>query len=149
MDGNLSTVQLAVDNGIVAVILTGPATISAGAMAVRPDPFGDPSGHQRDVGELVYQGMLDFTCSDTLTVTSTDSKAVIDVDTAALTVTVPSPLPGGIEGTGGIGESGTGSGSRPGSMGVAVSVSPPPVLGQGGGYSDGAGVVGAPDEPVR
>ena len=94
VDGNLSTVQLAVGNGTVTVTLAGAATITAGANGSATLTL---SGSQGDINatlaSLNYQGMLNFIGSDTLTVTSTDSNAVTDVDTVALTVTAVNSVP--------------------------------------------------------
>src|SRR5207249_3812708 len=87
VDGNLSTVQLAVANGTVTVTLSGGATITAGAngtirltIAARQEASTPP------MASLAYQGTLNYNGPDTLTVTSRDSNAVTDVDTVAITV---------------------------------------------------------------
>ena len=104
VDGNLSTIQLAVGNGTVSVTLSGSATISAGANGTGTLTL---SGSQVDLNAtlatLVYQGSLNYTGADTLTVTSTDSNAVTDVDTVAITVTAVNDatvVTGGTSGTG-------------------------------------------------
>ena len=88
VDGNLSTVQLGVLNGTVSVTLSGGATISAGSNGTNTLTL---SGSQADINTtlatLIYQGTLNFTGADTLTVTSTDSNSGSDVDTVAITVT--------------------------------------------------------------
>ncbi len=88
VDGNLSTVQLEVTNGILNVILSGGATISGGGNGTSILTL---SGSQADINatlaSLNYQGNLNFNGSDTLTVTSTDANSVTDVDTVAITVT--------------------------------------------------------------
>src|SRR5438132_1114672 len=87
VDGNLSTVQLAVANGTVTVTLSGTATISAGGNGTATLTL---SGNQADINatlaSLAYQGTLNYNGPDTLTVTSRDSNAVTDVDTVAITV---------------------------------------------------------------
>src|SRR5207253_1025229 len=87
VDGNLSTVQLAVANGTVTVTLSGTATISAGGNGTTTLTL---SGSQADINatlaSLAYQGTLNYNGPDTLTVTSRDSNAVTDVDTVAITV---------------------------------------------------------------
>ena len=84
---NLSTVQLAVSNGTLNVTLSGAATISAGANGSNTLTF---SGSQADINatlaSLSYQGTLNYTGSDTLTITSTDANSATDVDTVAITV---------------------------------------------------------------
>ena len=88
VDGNLSTVQLAVANGTVNVSLVGGASISAGANGSATLTL---SGNQAQINAalatLSYQGLLNYNGPDTLTVTSTDSNAVTDVDLVAITVT--------------------------------------------------------------
>src|SRR5207249_1010297 len=87
VDGNLSTVQLAVANGTVTVTLSGTATISAGGNGTATLTL---SGSQADINatlaSLAYQGTLNYNGPDTLIVTSSDSNVVIDVDTVAITV---------------------------------------------------------------
>src|SRR2546429_134358 len=87
VDGNLSTVQLAVANGTVTVTLSGTATISAGGNGTATLTL---SGNQADINatlaSLAYQGTLNYNGPDTLTVTSRDSNVVTDVDTVAITV---------------------------------------------------------------
>ncbi len=87
VDDNLSTVQLAVTNGTVNVTLSGGATISAGANGSNTLTL---SGSQADINatlaSLSYQGTLNYTGSDTLTITSTDANSATDVDTVAITV---------------------------------------------------------------
>src|SRR5207253_52737 len=87
VDGNLSTVQLAVANGTVTVSLAGGATISSGANGTATLTL---SGSQVDINttlaSLSYQGTLNYNGPDTLTVTSRDSNAVTDVDMVAITV---------------------------------------------------------------
>src|SRR5207249_3065136 len=87
VDGNLSTVQLAVANGTVTVTLSGGATITAGANGTATLTL---SGSQVDINatlaSLAYQGTLNYNGPDTLIVTSSDSNAVTDVDTVAITV---------------------------------------------------------------
>src|SRR5438132_6708700 len=89
VDGNLSTVQLAVTNGTVTVSLAGGTTISAGGNGTNSLTL---SGSQVDINttlaSLAYQGTLNYNGPDTLTVTSRDSNAVTDVDTVAITVQI-------------------------------------------------------------
>ncbi len=101
-DGNLSTVQLSVTNGTLSVTLSGSAAISAGADGTNTLTL---SGTQADINatlaSLTYQGDLNYTGSDTLTVTSTDANSATDVDTVAITVNAvndaPTDLSSGIE----------------------------------------------------
>lgn len=94
VDGNLSTVQLAVGNGTLNVTLSGSATITRGSNGTNILTL---SGSQADLNatltSLVYQGSLNYTGADTLTITSMDSNAVTDVDTVAITVTAVNDAP--------------------------------------------------------
>ena len=94
VDGNLSTVQLAVTNGTVTVNLAGGATISSGANGTATLTL---SGTQAQINaalaSLSYQGTLNYNGPETLTVTSTDSTAGTDVDTVAITVTAVNDAP--------------------------------------------------------
>ena len=87
MDGNLSTTQLTVTNGALNVSLAGGATISAGANGSSTLTL---SGTQAQINaalaSLSYQGNLNFSGSDTLTVLSTDGNGVTDSDTVSITV---------------------------------------------------------------
>lgn len=97
--------QLAINNGTLNVTLSGGTTISTGMNGTNTLTL---SGSQADINvtlaSLVYQGTLNYNGSDTLTVTSTDSNAVINVDTVTITVLpasvtappptlVPPPIP--------------------------------------------------------
>src|SRR5207253_2749761 len=87
VDGNLSTVQLAVANGTVTVTLSGTATISAGSKDRKSVVQGkSEEDSNTTLASLTYQGTLNYNGPDTLTVTSRDSNAVTDVDTVAITV---------------------------------------------------------------
>ena len=104
VDDNLSSVQLGVLNGTVAVTLQGGATISAGSNGTNTLTL---SGSQADINAtlatLVYQGTLNFNGADTLTVTSTDANSGSDVDTVAITVTAvddATVVTGGTSGSG-------------------------------------------------
>ncbi|OQW33699.1 MAG: hypothetical protein A4C66_04015, partial [Nitrospira sp. HN-bin3] len=101
VDGNLSTVQLAVGNGTLNVTLSGTASISAGANGTNTLTL---SGTQADINAalatLAYQGNVNFNGSDLLTITSTDTNSVTDVDTVALTVTAVNDAPFLVSNTG-------------------------------------------------
>src|SRR5438132_1603043 len=77
VDGNLSTVQLAVANGTVTVTRSGTETITAGGNGTNSLSL---SRSQVDINttlaSLAYQGTLNYNGPDTLTVTSRDSNAV-------------------------------------------------------------------------
>src|SRR5438132_1626353 len=87
VDGNLSTVQLAVANGTVTVTLSGTARSEERRVGKKSLTL---SGRQVDnnatLASLAYQGTLNDNGPDTLTVTSCDSNVAIDVDTVAITV---------------------------------------------------------------
>ncbi|MEI2751790.1 MAG: cadherin-like domain-containing protein [Nitrospira sp.] len=92
--GNLSTVQLAVGNGRLDVTLSGGATISAGGNGTNTLTLsGSQAAINATLASLNYQGTLNFTGSDTLTMTSTDSNAATDMDTVAITVTAVNDAP--------------------------------------------------------
>src|SRR5437764_701981 len=87
VDGNLSTVQLAVANGTVTVTLSGTATITAGASGTATLTLSGSRSEERRVGkERSYQGTLNYNGPDTLIVTRCEHNVVIDVDTVAITV---------------------------------------------------------------
>ncbi len=94
VDGNLSTVQLAVTHGTLNVTLSGATSISAGTNGTTTLTL---SGSQADINatlaSLTYQGATDFAGADTLTMTSTDSNAVTDVDSVAITVSAVNDAP--------------------------------------------------------
>ncbi len=94
VDGNLSTVQLAVTQGTVAVTLSGAATISAGTNGTNTLTL---SGTQADINatlaSLSYQGTLNYSGADTLTMTSTDGNSATDVDTVGITVSSVNDAP--------------------------------------------------------
>ena len=86
-DGNLSTVQVAVDNGTLFVDLAGGATISAGANNSGSLTL---SGSQEQINlalaSLQYTSDGMFSGPDTLTLTSTDTGSLTDVDTLTINV---------------------------------------------------------------
>src|SRR5256885_2362972 len=87
VDGNLSTVQLAVANGTVTVTLSGTATISAGGNGTNSLTL---SGSQVDINttlaSLSYQGTLDRKSTRLISSHRVVSNAVSYVDTVAITV---------------------------------------------------------------
>ncbi|MCG8379016.1 MAG: DUF4347 domain-containing protein, partial [Proteobacteria bacterium] len=96
-DGNLASTQLTVTNGVLNVTLSGAATISAGANGTNTLTI---SGSETDINatlaSLTYQGNLNFSGSDTLTVLSTDSTAgtpLTDSDTVAINVIAVNDAP--------------------------------------------------------
>ena len=92
VDGNLTTVQLSVSNGTVAVTLSGGATILSGASGTSTLTL---TGTQADInatlGSLTYQGAALYTGADTLTVLSTDGNGATDTDTVSITVSNNAP----------------------------------------------------------
>ncbi len=92
IDGNLTTVQLSVANGTVAVSLSGGATISAGASGTATlTLIGTQADINTTLGSLTYQGGALFTGIDTLTVLSTDGNGASDTDTVTITVSNNGP----------------------------------------------------------
>ena len=87
VDGNLATTQLNVTNGALNVSLAGGATISAGANGSSSLTL---SGTQAQINaalaSISYQGNLNFSGADTLTVLSTDANGATDSDALAITV---------------------------------------------------------------
>src|SRR5204862_1826176 len=87
VDGNLSTTKLTVTNGTLNVSLAGGATISAGANSSATLTL---SGTQAQINaalaSLSYQGTLNFSDSNRLTVLSTDANAVMACDTIIITM---------------------------------------------------------------
>lgn len=88
-DGDLATTQLTVIHGTVTVILSGAATISAGANGSATLTI---SGTETDINatlaSLTYDAPLGYTGLDALTVLSTDSGAPVLSDTDAISITV-------------------------------------------------------------
>src|SRR5205814_237012 len=94
VDGNLSSTKLTVTNGTMNVSLVGGATISAGANGTSTLTLaGTQAQINTALASLSYQGNLNFNGSDTLTVLSTDTNAVTDSDTVAITVTSVNDAP--------------------------------------------------------
>src|SRR5204862_5074091 len=87
VDGNLSTVQLAVANGTVTVTLSGGATITAGANGTATLTL---SGSQVDINAALaspgQQGSLDYSGRETLSGTRRERKSVTDVRKEAIKV---------------------------------------------------------------
>src|SRR5438132_1766900 len=74
VDGNLSTVQLAVANGTVTVTLSGTATISAGGNGTATLTLsGSQADNNTTTRRLSYHATLSYTGPGTLTKTSRDS----------------------------------------------------------------------------
>jgi Domain of unknown function (DUF4347)/Beta-propeller repeat len=97
-DSNLATTQLTVTNGKLTVNLTGTATISSGANNAASLTL---SGSQADINgtlaSLSYQGNLNYSGNDTLTIISTDNAGVplSDTDTVAIVVNPINDAPTG------------------------------------------------------
>ena len=92
VDGNLTTVQLSVTNGTVAVSLSGGATISSGASGTSTlTLIGTQAAINATLSSLTYQGDSLFTGTDTLTVLSTDNNGASDTDTVMITVSNNAP----------------------------------------------------------
>ena len=94
VDGNLSTVQLTVSNGVLGVTLSGAATVSAGTNGTASLTLsGTQSNINATLASLTYQGNVNFNGADTLTVLSTDDNAATDSDTVSITVTAVNDAP--------------------------------------------------------
>ena len=92
VDGNLTTVQLSVTNGTVAVTLSGGATISSGANGTATLTLtGTQANINTTLGSLTYQGNSLFTGTDTLTMLSTDGNGATDTDTVTISVSNNAP----------------------------------------------------------
>ncbi|MGQ0667284.1 MAG: DUF4347 domain-containing protein [Nitrospiraceae bacterium] len=94
VDGNLSTMQLAVANGTVTVTLQGGASITAGASGTNTLTLaGTEADINATLATLVYQGTLNYTGPETLTITSGDAGNATDLDTVTITVTPVNDAP--------------------------------------------------------
>ena len=93
-NGDLASTQLSVAHGTLTVSLSGGATISSGANGSNSLTI---SGTQADINatlaSLNYQGDLNYSGADTLTVLSTDSQGASDSDTVNITVTAANVAP--------------------------------------------------------
>jgi hypothetical protein len=90
VDGNLATTQLTVLHGTLTVSLAGGATISAGASGSSTLTLSGTQGQiNAALATLSYQGGLNFTGNDTLTVLSTDGAAATDSDQVSIVVQNP------------------------------------------------------------
>ena len=89
VDGNLATVQLTVINGAVTIGNLSGATISSGTNSTSTLTLsGTETQINAALATLTYQGNLNYSGPDTLTVLSTDSAGapLTDSDTVAITV---------------------------------------------------------------
>ena len=94
VDGNLSTVKLFVSQGGMSVFLSGSTSIIAGANGSNSMTLsGTQAGINASLAWLYYQGAYNYVGADILTITSTDSNAVTDIDTVAITVTAVNDAP--------------------------------------------------------
>jgi len=86
-NGDLSSVQLSVTQGVINVTLSGGASISGGTNGSAGLTL---SGSQADLNatlaSLTYQAGPDINGSDTLTMVSTDALSATDTDTVDITV---------------------------------------------------------------
>ncbi|MCA9196849.1 MAG: tandem-95 repeat protein [Planctomycetales bacterium] len=86
-DGNLATVQLTANNGVLNVSLQGGASISAGANG---SSLLTVSGLQADINStlatLGYQGNTNWNGTDTISVLATDGNGLTHVDSFDVTV---------------------------------------------------------------
>ena len=89
LDGNLATTQLSVNNGTVTIGNLNGATILAGTNGTSTLTLsGTETQINAALATLSYQGNLNFSGPDVLTVLSTDSAgtALTDTDTVSITV---------------------------------------------------------------
>ena len=87
VDGNLSSVQLSVVNGMLNLSLAGGATISSGANGSASVTLtGTQAQLNAALATLTYRGSADFNGADTLTILSTDAAGLSDADNLAITV---------------------------------------------------------------
>jgi uncharacterized membrane protein YgcG len=94
VDGNLSTTQLVLTNGTLTVSLAGGATISAGANGKKTLTLSRTQAQiNATLATLSYQGTLNYTGPDTLTITSTVTNSGTDVDTLAITMAAVNDAP--------------------------------------------------------
>ncbi len=96
VDGNLATTKLTVGNGTLNVSLAGGATISSGANGSATMTLGGTQAQiNAALATLNYQGSLNFSGADVLSVVSTDSAGspLSDTDTVAITVTGANDAP--------------------------------------------------------
>jgi len=86
-DGNLSTVQLMVNNGTLSVTLFGTTNVSSGMNGSNTLTLsGTQTGINATLASLIYKGDLNYSGVDTLTIISTDSGAASDVDEKLISV---------------------------------------------------------------
>jgi hypothetical protein len=91
-ESNVGSVVLTVLNGALAVTPAGTALVAGGGTA-----SVTITGNQTDInltlGSLLYQGNLNYSGPETLTVTSTDAGGAQDVDAVAITVNPVDDVP--------------------------------------------------------
>ncbi|HNB64921.1 MAG TPA: DUF4347 domain-containing protein, partial [Rhodocyclaceae bacterium] len=93
-ESNLSSTRLTVSSGTLTVSLAGGATIGAGANGSASLTLsGTPAQINAALATVSYLGTANFNGSDTLTILSTDSGALTDSDTVAITVTAVNDAP--------------------------------------------------------
>ena len=87
VDGNLSSVQLSVANGVLNLSVAGGATISSGANnSASVTLTGTQTQLNAALATLTYAGGADFNGADVLSVLSSDGPGLSDTDTLAITV---------------------------------------------------------------
>ena len=91
-DNNVGAVALAVLNGSLTVIPAGAALV-AGSGTAGVTITGSQTDINLTLASLVYQGNLNYSGPDTLTVTSTDVGGLQDIDAIAITVNAVDDLP--------------------------------------------------------
>ncbi|HBE70148.1 MAG TPA: hypothetical protein DDW52_18525 [Planctomycetaceae bacterium] len=93
-DGNLSTVRLTVNNGVLNVSVFGTTSISAGANGSSDLTLsGSAADIKASLATLTYLSDLNFSGSDTLTVLSTDTDTATSSETVPITVSAVNDTP--------------------------------------------------------
>jgi Domain of unknown function (DUF4347) len=94
LDNNLTTTQLSVTNGKLNVNLSGGAVINSGSNnSTTLTLSGTQTQINSALGTLTYQGNLNFSGSDTLTVLSKDGDNASDSDAIAITINAINEAP--------------------------------------------------------
>ncbi|MGH7895589.1 MAG: tandem-95 repeat protein, partial [Candidatus Binatia bacterium] len=92
VEGNVTSVTLAVANGTLNVTAAGAAGV-AGNGTGTVTVTGSQTDINATIASLVYQGNLDFNGADPLTVTSTDSNGASDTDIVPINVAAVNDAP--------------------------------------------------------
>jgi parallel beta-helix repeat protein len=91
-NGDLTSVQLTVLNGTLSALPSGTATVG-GSGSASVTISGTQADINASLASLNYQGALDYSGADTLTVRSTDAGGLFDQDNVAITVSPVNDAP--------------------------------------------------------